>query len=87
MKIIEDIIFAIGLGVIASFIALLISYVCLKIKQILKRQSKIRCLCKHEYDFDWSYEYDCGCEEHHYTCKKCGKVLEIKVIKRDRWHV
>lgn len=84
MKIIDDIIFVIGIITIGLLMALLISYVCLKIKQILKRQSKIRCLCKHEYDFDWSYEYDCRCEEHRYTCKKCGKVLEIKVIKRDR---
>lgn len=53
----------------------------IKIKKILQRQSKIRCLCKHEYTLKWHWHYQEDLEEYCYICRKCGKGLRIKVVK------
>ena len=51
-----------------------------KIKKIMERQCKIRCLCKHEYIIDakwlgWRFT------EHVFKCRKCGKVFRINVFE------
>lgn len=53
------------------------------IRRIMARQSKIRCLCKHEYLLDWKWEGCKGIEICRYRCRKCGKNLEIKVVKAE----
>ena len=53
-----------------------------KVKQVMNRQSKIRCLCKHEYKrkYIWivsSKDY----REYVLCCRKCGKILKINVVE------
>ena len=52
-----------------------------KIKRVMRRQSKIRCLCKHEYVFEWVFYYGRDLKELSYKCRKCGKVLRINVVE------
>lgn len=55
---------------------------CEKIKQVMNRQSKIRCLCKHEYELRWDVYYGRDLDEYCYVCRKCNKVLKIKVAEK-----
>ena len=57
----------------------LIDVIRLKIKEIIKRQSKIRCLCQHRYNFYWKWFYE-DYTEQRYRCEKCGKILKINVV-------
>lgn len=54
-----------------------------RIKRIMARQNKIRCLCKHEYLLDWKWKGFKEIEKCRYRCRKCGKKLEIKVVKAE----
>jgi hypothetical protein len=54
----------------------------LKIKQAMQRQSKIRCLCEHEYEFQWHIYYGRDLDEYCYVCRKCNKVLKFKVADK-----
>lgn len=53
-----------------------------KIKEIKKRQSKIRCLCEHEYEFHCKFYYGRDLDEYCYVCRKCNKVLKFKVADK-----
>jgi hypothetical protein len=51
-----------------------------KINEFINRKCKIRCLCKHEYIIDAKW-LGWGFIEHVFKCRKCGKVLRIKVFE------
>lgn len=82
MRIIECIVGIIGCLTISFISALLVVNLRIKITEVMKRQSKIRCLCKHEYVFVMSCWCDGVFTEYQYKCRKCGKVLEIKVMEK-----
>ena len=69
----------IGLAVIGMVLYWLVCMLLSKIKSIINRQSKIRCLCKHKYEFKWRW-FNQEDSEYTYRCVKCGKILKINVI-------
>lgn len=76
---IEGFLLIIGMGTTALVSYFLFEALCLKIKSIMNRQSKIRCLCKHKYEFKWRW-FNQEDSEYTYRCVKCGKILKINVI-------
>lgn len=73
--------YGIGVGFTVFAVYIIISKIMIpKIKDIMSRQSKIRCLCKHEYVLKskwigWGRDYD----EYVFICRKCGKKKSIDV--------
>lgn len=53
-----------------------------KVKQVMRRQGKIRFLCKHEYKrkYVWSVSSK-DYVEYVLCCRKCGKILKINVVE------
>lgn len=79
LNIIEVALMILGCSTAVVLLAIGIDELTDKIKKIMARQCKIRCLCKHEYilDFKW---FGLGYVKHEFKCKKCGKVLRINVF-------
>jgi hypothetical protein len=77
-------IFITFLGVIALLVICAYVVVMLpgKIEQFMRKQNKIKCLCKHEYVQDLFWEHG-GRKEYGYHCRKCGKSIEINVYEDD----
>lgn len=74
---------AIGFFVVGMLVCAIISNVVVpKVKQVMRRQSKIRCLCKHEYVVTFK---TCGSGRYWYylVCRKCGKEKEITIYDRE----
>ena len=68
------------LGVIALIV--ICAYVVVKlpgkIEQFMRKQNKIKCLCKHEYIKD--YTFTMGPRTDYYlVCRKCGKKAKITI--------
>lgn len=82
-EVIIDVLSKILMGFGAVFVSFISYYLYCelkeKIKQFMKRQSKIRCLCEHEYEFKWHMYYGRDLDEYCYVCRKCNKVLKFKV--------
>lgn len=73
---------AIGFFVVVMLVCAIISDdVIPKIRQVMHRQSKIRCLCRHEYVAvnEWDYPLR-RCYE--LKCRKCGKEKKITIYDR-----
>lgn len=83
-KIIMYVLMTLGAVAFALILSAVTDVLADRIKRIMARQSKIRCLCKHEYLLDWKFEGRKGIEECEYRCRKCGKKLEIKIVKAER---
>lgn len=78
---------AIGFLVVVMLVRAIISDAVIpKIRQVMRRQSKIRCLCKHEYVAvnEWDYPLR-RCYE--LKCRKCGKEKEITIYDRICWEL
>ena len=73
---------AIGFFVVGMLICAFISNVVVpKVKRVMHRQSKIRCLCRHEYVAVNEREYPLKlCYE--LKCRKCGKEMKITIYDR-----
>ena len=54
------------------------------VKKVLKKQTKIKCLCKHEYEPFMAVYYN-GIE-YDFKCRKCGKVISIKTVTDDKFN-
>lgn len=55
------------------------------IKRMLKQQTKIKCLCHHEYEpYSAFYRFDNGVE-YEFKCKKCGKVISVQTVTDDKF--
>ena len=72
---------SVGLCTVSLIIYMYIAYFIIpKIKEIMKRQNKIRFLCNHEYveTFYWEDK-----EKHGYSlkCRKCGKRKKFNIYK------
>lgn len=73
---------AIGFLVVVMLVrAIIYDAVIPKIRQVMNRQSKIRCLCKHEYVAvsEWNYPLR-RCYK--LKCRKCGKEKKITIYDR-----
>ena len=56
-----------------------------ELKDIKNRQSKIRCLCKHEYVKDWIWPINIY-TEYGLVCRKCGKKKKITIYNDEaKW--
>ena len=83
IEILKSILMIFGGFTLAMILYYLICELKQKIKKIMHRQSKIRCLCKHEYILKWRWYYGMDLDEYCYLCRKCGKRLDIKVAKEE----
>lgn len=71
------------LGFIFAVILLyiLFSVLIYKIKKFMKRQSKIRCLCQHEYEQMHALRIgNADYKECKFVCRKCGKELKANIV-------
>ena len=82
LKIFEAFVMMIGCCTLAVLMRFAIESLVDKITQIMHRQSKIRCLCKHEYELHWNFYYGRDLDEYCFVCRKCKKVLKIKVAEK-----
>ena len=64
-------------GVIAMFVT---DY----IQEIIKEQKVIKLLCKHKYEPHNAY-YCVDGIEYDFKCKKCGKIITIETVTRDKF--
>lgn len=69
-----------GVTVALLLSCIIVDVIIPKIKQVMHRQSKIRCLCKHEYVCTSKFVYG---EESEYRliCRKCGKKKKISIYR------
>ena len=74
---------AIGFLVVVMLVRAIISDAVIpKIRQVMRSQSKIRCLCKHEYVAVTEWEFPLRrCYE--LKCRKCGKEKKITIYDMD----
>lgn len=78
--------YGIGLSVTVWFIYMILTFVIIpKIKKIMNRQSKIRCLCKHEYTLKcrWLKGVTRDYDEYIFICRKCEKEKSINVYENE----
>ncbi len=54
------------------------------IKKIISKQTKIKCLCKHEYE-PYSAFYHFNGIEYDFKCRKCGKNVSVDTVTRDKF--
>jgi hypothetical protein len=84
-EVIIDVLSKIAMALGFSFIFMLIyeafSALKRKIKEIMKRQNKIKCLCQHEYEqkFAWRIGVT-DYKEVEFKCRKCGKILKVNIV-------
>ena len=80
-EIIVTILSIIGAVTLALILASIMDDIKDKIKEVMNRQSKIRCLCKHKfvsvYEFE-GYDYI----DFDTKCKKCGKEKNFRIYKK-----
>ena len=78
LKVAEIIFILLGLVMFCFLLSFFVDWLSEKIQNIIHHQSKIRCLCKHEYTEDLSFQIGSHIE---YTlrCRKCGKVTKINI--------
>lgn len=53
-----------------------------KIEEIMKRQNKIQCLCKHEFVSIYEFEA-CRYIDFSTKCRKCGKKRNFRIYKKE----
>lgn len=81
LKIFEVIVMLLGCCAFMTLVYISILALVDKIEQVMKRQNKIRCLCKHEYEqmSAW-YIPNEDYKECKFRCRKCGKVIKLNVV-------
>lgn len=78
LQIVEIIFLLVGAGTSSALLVVFVGVACTKFKEIMHRQSKIRCLCKHEYTKDYTFTMG-PCTDYHLVCRKCGKKVKIVI--------
>lgn len=53
------------------------------IKRLIKKQTRIKFLCGHEYVLDWKWPTFTDSIVYRFRCKKCGKVQKIRVYEKE----
>ena len=67
--------------IVGCIVVFLINY----INKVLSKQTKIKCLCKHEYVPNSAFYYLDGVE-YGFQCRKCGKTISVKAVTRDKFN-
>lgn len=69
----------VGALTICGIVFLLTAYLVDYIRKVMAGQTKIKCLCKHEYEphSAWHMFYN---SEYKFKCRKCGKVILVKTV-------
>ncbi len=71
----------ISITLVLAFVSIvLITYV----KRVLRKQTKIKCLCHHEYEPHSAFYF--GGIEYEFKCRKCGKVISVKTVTDDQFN-
>lgn len=79
LELMELILLVLG-GITASIILLtMFNSLITKIRNIMVRQCKIKCLCKHEWMIDFKL-YTGSHVDYTFKCEKCGKILKVNNI-------
>lgn len=79
----DEFIYSCGITFIALVIYISIIILWHHIKRILKKQTKIKCLCRHEYE-PCSAFYFKGIE-YEFKCRKCNKKISVKTVSDDKF--
>ena len=58
----------------------LIACIYIKVESFMKKQSKIKCLCKHEYTIGFIWQGK-ECTDYDLICRKCKKEKKIRIFK------
>ena len=74
---------AFGLFFILLIIYFLLWVLVHYVKKLLSKQTKIKCLCKHEYESYSAFYF--GGIEYEFKCRKCGKILSVKTVTDDKF--
>lgn len=79
-KVIEPVAIVLGYIVLVCVVAVSVCYLIHYAGKIINKQTKIKCLCKHEYNISFVWM---GEERNQYElkCRKCGKEKVIRIYK------
>ena len=83
LGILDRFIDACGLCFILFFLFIAIHGLSTYVGEVLKKQRKIKCLCHHEYE-PYCAWYSGGIE-YEFKCRKCGKVISVKTVTKDKF--
>lgn len=78
LQIVEILFLIVGAATSSALLFICVDVACKKFKEIMHRQSKIRCLCKHEYIKDYTFTMGPR-TDYHLVCRKCGKKVKITI--------
>lgn len=80
MKAIDQIAITLGYLILIWGVVVLALYLIYHARKIIDNQTKIKCLCKHEYNisFVWIGE---EINKYELKCRKCGKEKIIRIYK------
>lgn len=79
----DRLVYSCGILFIGMIFYIFIIALSMYIGNIIKKQTKIKWLCKHEYE-PCSAFY-CGGVEYDFRCRKCGKVISVKTVTDDKF--
>jgi tRNA(Ile2) C34 agmatinyltransferase TiaS len=71
-----------GITLIVFMVSIVVYILYTYIRKIIKRQTKIKCLCHHEYKPHCAF---CTVEgmKYEFKCRKCGKIISIQTVTTD----
>jgi hypothetical protein len=82
VEILTIIVNTIGTVTLACFLTVLVALLVEKLKEIMSKQCKIKCLCKHVYTQNCKFQI--GADTiYKFVCRKCGKVTIIKTCEEE----
>lgn len=71
-----------GFAVIAIIIFLYVMWFFTWLTKVLKKQTKIKCLCHHEYELKYKFEYKFK-TEYELKCRKCGRTKSMTIYHKE----
>lgn len=81
----DKFVYACGQISIVLILSLILAVLSAYVKIVLKRQTKIKCLCHHEYEPDSAF-YKFGGIEYTFRCRKCGKKRIVKTVVDNKFN-
>ena len=73
----------IGLSMICLFIFTCCWGLLSWLKKVLMKQTKIKCICRHEYEVEFITNYNSSKRrEYDLKCRKCGKTKRIRIYDK-----
>lgn len=81
----DSFIYQCGVLFIALIVLFVVNILWFYAKRILNKQTKIKCLCKHEYEPFYAF-YAVKGVEYAFKCRKCGKEVHIQTLTDDKFN-